>query len=420
MTERTPSPVAEPPAPWWVRPGLDIDADGRLRIAGEDAEALARAHGTPLFVYDRARFAENARRLQAALAGTGLPFRVRFALKANPLPEILEVFRGLGAPGTPESVGIDACSPGEVERAIECGWRPDEISYTGTNVSERDLDVLLPHGIHLNLDAISQIERYGRRAPGTAIGIRIDPGAGAGYNEHLEYAGDRPTKFGIGLERLDDAIAAAARHDLRDRHGPFPRRIGLAGRRSRRRSSAPSRRRSRPSSGCAPPATRSPRSTSAAGSVLRRGRTSRRSISTPTPRSWRGTSARSASTIACEPGDQLTKDGAILLGEVVTVERRRGVTFVGLDIGWNVNCSYFIYRFAQELVVCRAAGAERTEIVTVAGHINEAGDVFAEDYAMPPVEEGDMVALLNAGGYLQAMSSTHCLRPMGEAVFLDR
>ena len=79
-----------------------------------------------------------------------------------------------------------------------------------------------------------------------------------------------------------------------------------------------------------------------------------------------------------------------------------------------MNCSYFIYRFAQELVVCRAAGAERTEIVTVAGHINEAGDVFAEDYPMPPVEEGDMVALLNAGGYLQAMSSTHCLRPMGE------
>ena len=46
--------------------------------------------------------------------------------------------------------------------------------------------------------------------------------------------------------------------------------------------------------------------------------------------------------------------------------------------------------------------------------------MFAEDYPMPPVEEGDMVALLNAGGYLQAMSSTHCLRPMGTAVFLDR
>ncbi len=105
---------------------------------------------------------------------------------------------------------------------------------------------------------------------------------------------------------------------------------------------------------------------------------------------------------------------------MVTVERRRDVTFVGLDIGWNVNCSYFIYRFAQEFVVCRAAAAPRTETVTVAGHINEAGDVFAEDYPMPAVAEGDMIATLNAGGYLQAMSSTHCLRPTGSAIFLDR
>ena len=86
-------------APWWVRPGLDIDEAGRLRVGGRDAEALAREHGTPLFVYDRARFAENARALQGALAGTGQPFRVRFAMKANPLPEVLEVFRGLGATG---------------------------------------------------------------------------------------------------------------------------------------------------------------------------------------------------------------------------------------------------------------------------------------------------------------------------------
>jgi diaminopimelate decarboxylase len=419
VTERTVAPAATRAAPWWVRPGLDIDDDGRLRIVGGDAEALARKHGTPLFVYDRARFAENARRLQAALAGTGLPFRVRFALKANPLPEILQVFRGLGPPGTPESVGIDACSPGEVERALECGWLPDEISYTGTNVSERDLDALLVRGIHLNLDAISQVERYGRRAPGTAIGIRIDPGAGAGYNEHLEYSGDRPTKFGIGLERLDDGIAAAARHRLRvdtvhfhagsgwlaDGLGGFERAL-LAAVEAVERLRA---------------AGHAVNEVNVGGGLGAPARQEEQAVDLD---AYTAVLARHLGPlgvmIACEPGDQLSKDGAILLGEVVTVERRRGVMFVGLDIGWNVNCSYFIYRFAQELVVCRAAGAERTEVVTVTGHINEAGDVFAEDYPMPPVVEGDMVALLNAGGYLQAMSSTHCLRPMGDALFLDR
>jgi diaminopimelate decarboxylase len=105
-------------ATWWVRPGLEV-AHGGLRIAGRDAEALARQHGTPLFIYDRTRFGEKARRRQGALAATGLPFRQRFALKANPLPEILDVFRGLGEPGAPDIVGIDACSPGEVERAID-------------------------------------------------------------------------------------------------------------------------------------------------------------------------------------------------------------------------------------------------------------------------------------------------------------
>jgi diaminopimelate decarboxylase len=39
---------------------------------------------------------------------------------------------------------------------------------------------------------------------------------------------------------------------------------------------------------------------------------------------------------------------------------------------------------------------------------------------MPQVEEGDVVAILNAGAYLQAMSSTHCLRPTGAAIFLER
>jgi diaminopimelate decarboxylase len=68
--------------------------------------------------------------------------------------------------------------------------------------------------VHLNLDAVSQIERVGRRAPGLAVGLRVNPGAGAGYHAGLEYSGDRPTKFGIYEDRLDEALAAARRHDL--------------------------------------------------------------------------------------------------------------------------------------------------------------------------------------------------------------
>jgi diaminopimelate decarboxylase len=306
-----------------------------------------------------------------------------------------------------------------VQRALACGWRASEISYTGTNVSERDLDDLLAAGVHLNLDAISQIERFGNRAQGSTIGIRLDPGAGAGYNGHLEYSGSRPTKFGIALDRLDEALAAARRHDLAVDTVHFHAGSGwLAGGLAGFEQALVI-------------AVKAVHYLRAAGHDITEvnvgggfGMPARQEERPVDLDAYAAVLSRHLGplgvVVACEPGDHLTRDAGILLGEVVTVERRRGVTFVGLDIGWNVNCAYFIYRLAQELVLCRDAAAERTEVVTVAGNINEAGDVFAEEYAMPPVEEGDVVALLNAGSYLQAMSSTHCLRPTGTALFLDR
>ncbi len=399
-------------SPWWVRPGLEI-SDGRLTIAGHDAEALACDHGTPLFVYDLVRFGETARALQAAIARTGIPFVVRFALKANREPEVLAVLRAV------DGIGIDACSPGEVRHALAHGWTAAEISYTGTNVSERDLDLLLATGVHLNLDAVSQVERYGRRAPGTAIGLRLSPGVGAGYHEGLQYSGERPTKFGIGPDRLDDALAAARRHALTVDTIHFHAGSGWLGDGLGAFEAALAR------------VAAVTQDLLAAGHPIAEvnvggglGRPAREHEPPIDLDAYAAALARHLGplgvTVACEPGDFIAKDAAILLGEVVTVERRGETTFVGLDFGWNVNNAYFIYRFAQEFVLCRDALAPRTQPVTVAGHINEAGDVFADDYPMPAVEEGDVVALLNGGGYHQAMSSTHCLRPLAEAIFLER
>ena len=114
--------------PWWTRPGLEA-RDGRLLVAGRDAEAIAREHGTPVIAYDLPRIGEQARGLIEAFERTGARFRLRLALKAQRDPEVLAFVRGLG------SIGIDACSPGEVRHALANGWSVDEISFTGTNLS---------------------------------------------------------------------------------------------------------------------------------------------------------------------------------------------------------------------------------------------------------------------------------------------
>ncbi len=410
------APIASPR--WWIRPGLESQ-DGRLVIAGRDAEELARESGTPLFVYDLERLAENARAITGALGRSGVHHRVRFALKANREPEVLATLRRLGSPGSPTAIGIDACSPGEVELALTHGWRPEEVSFTGTNLSERDLDVLLPTGVHLNLDAISQMMRVGRRARGRRIGLRVNPGAGAGYHAGLTYSGDRPTKFGIYADRLDEAVEVAGRFNLTIDTVHFHAGSGWL------------------ADGLASFET----ALAAVMGMLDRlielgcpidevnvggglGAPAREDEQAIDLDAYAAVLARQLGprgvAVAVEPGDYITKDAAILLGEVVTIEDRAGVRFVGLDLGWNIDCSYFIYRFLQEAILCRATNAELVQRVTLAGHINEAGDVFAEDYPMPPIAEGDIVALLNAGGYKQAMSSTHCLRPTAPARFLER
>ena len=176
--------------PWWLREGLAV-VEGRLHFAGHDAERIAREHGTPLYVYDPQRLEANVGRLQAAFGRAGVQHRLHYALKANRHPAYLSRLRSLG------TVGIDACSPQEISIAVAAGWKPEEISYTGTNLSERDLEVILAQPVILNLDSLSAIRRVGRRAPGRAIGLRINPQIGTGYSAQLTYAGEKPTKFGI-------------------------------------------------------------------------------------------------------------------------------------------------------------------------------------------------------------------------------
>jgi diaminopimelate decarboxylase len=412
--------MRHPSRRWWERPGLVVEG-GRLLVAGREAEALARRHGTPLFVYDLMRIEEQARSLIEAFERAGVPFRLRLALKAQRDPQVLAFVRQLGF------VGMDACSPGEVLHALEHGWAPEEVSFTGTNVSERDLDVLLPLGVHLNVDLVSQLARVGRRAPGASVGIRVNPRAGASWGGspsvspgESAYAGARPTKFGILEEQLDEAIQVARMHGLvidtvhvhvgdgflSDALPQLDVAIErLAGFVVRLREAE------------------FPVAEVNAGGGL--GVPQREEDEPLDPDAYAAVLARHLGplgvTVACEPGDFLAKEMGVLLAEVVTVDDRDGSTFVGLDAGYNVAPERFIYGSPLVAVLVRAADARPVARVTVAGNINEGDDLWAEDMPFPEAREGDIVALLGVGTYNQSMHLDHCLRPPAPVVaFGDR
>lgn len=419
---RSTDPV--PTVDWWQRPGLDV-RDGRLRVAGRDAEALAREHGVPLFVYDITHMEELVRALQAAMARTGLPWKVRWALKAQRQPETLARLRGIGQPGTPQFVGLDVCSPGEVEYALAHGWPVDEISYTGTSVSDADLDVILGCDVHMNLDLLSQIKRYGRRNRGGTIGLRINPRVSAArpHSGRSYYSGDKPTKFGIYPERLDDAITLARSYDLTidtihfhvahhlfaDDLPAFDRAVAAAAEMARRAQEA----------GCP---IREVNAGGGLGAPMMQGQDYLDFDD------YAGILAEHFSplglTIACEPGEMLCKNSAVALAEVVTVEDRSAAgdgsaVFAGLTVGWNAVHLRFVYHEHAEVVLCRAADAPRTARYTVTSHINEGPDTYHEDYPLPPLLEGDIVAILGVGCYCQANWHEHCLRPFPKVLWFE-
>jgi diaminopimelate decarboxylase len=398
-------------APWWSRPGLEV-RDGRLLLAGRDAEGLAREHGTPVFVYDLERIGEQARALVGAFERAGAVFRLRMAIKAQRDPAVLAYVRALGF------VGVDACSPGEVRHALEHGWDVAEISYTGTNVSERDLDVLLPTGVHVNVDLLTQLERYGKRAPGTAVGVRVNPRVGAASGPgraHLYSGAHRPSKFGVLDSQLDALLEVAERYDLRldtvhFHVGDGFRTDGLVGfELAAERVAAMARRlieaghpiaEVNAGGGLGVPhdAEEDPLDVDAYAAAL---------VRHLGPLGVR---------IAAEPGDFLTKEMGVLLAEVVTIDERDGHVVVGLDAGYNVAPEHFIYGEPTPVVLCRAADAAAHRVVTIAGNINEGDDLWAEDLPFPDVAEGDVVAILRVGSYNQAMHLDHCLRPAAKVV----
>jgi diaminopimelate decarboxylase len=403
------------PAPWWSRPGLEA-RDGRLLFAGRDAESLARERGTPLFAYDLVRVEEQARSLVDAFERTGAPFRLRYALKAQREPEVLTFVRSLGF------VGLDVCSPGEIEYGLAYGWRPEEISFTGTNLSERDLDAIVPSGVHVNLDLLSQLDRFGRRAPRSTVGIRFNPRTGASSREHAHlYTGrERPSKFGILEEQLDEALEIAHRHDLSldtvhvhvnrtlltdalpalelavERAAGVAKKLMDAGHPISEVNTG---------GGLGVPfdGEKPPLDVDAFARVLARHL------------------GPLGVTIASEPGDFLVKEMGVLLTEVVSLDDRDGHRFVGVDAGFNVAPERRIYDEPIPLLLCRAADAPGDRPVTVAGNINEGDDLWAEDLALPEVREGDVIALLRTGSYNRSMHIDHCMRPPARTVaFVER
>ncbi|MCB9135210.1 MAG: diaminopimelate decarboxylase [Anaerolineales bacterium] len=383
---------------WWQRDDLTY-LSTQLHFAGQSLAEIAGRTGTPTFVYSAARVRTNLERLHATLARYHVPHKIFYALKANRYPPLLAAFRQW------RLCGLDVCSPNELLLARQMGFPEESISYTGTSVSNADLDVIQHYPeIHVNCDALSTIRRLGERCPGRTIGIRINPQVGAGYHAELHYSGAKATKFGIYPDRFQEAVELAKKYDLKIKQLHFhfgsgyltpqlPQLEEALERTNWFLNQCPEIDTLDIGGGLGVPVTedRDPLDLDQWAQIIARHAHAR------------------GVTIHIEPGDYLVKDAGILLVEVNTVEEKGGTQFVGVNAGFNIQ-NLAVYYKTPFVVVPLKPREGPLACATIAGNINEAIDLLAEAVWLPPLEEGDFLALLNVGGYGAASSSNHCMR----------
>ncbi len=401
--------VTAPSPLWWQRPDLGFAADGALTLAGHSLARLAETHSTPAFFYSADRIQAKLRMLHLALSQVGLPYRIFYAMKANRFLPLLGLIRATG------TAGIDACSPQEMDLALACGFSESDISYTATSVSNQDLDILARHpDVLINCDSLSTIRRLGERCPGRAIGLRVNPGKGVGYggNQLLQYSGSKTTKFGIYREHMAEALAMAAKYDLKVVCIHFHVGIGYLPPQLPMWDEVVS--------DCTWFVDQAP----TVKSVNLGGGLGLPHVASDRPLDldhWAGIIRRHFGsrgvTVCVEPGDFIVKDSGVLVLQVNSVERKQQIDFIGVNGGFNLAVEPFFYKMPCEPAPCRISAAAEAAYapanlkpVTIAGNINEALDIWAEQVLLPPLKEGDYLAFINAGGYASAMSSNHCMR----------
>jgi diaminopimelate decarboxylase len=169
--------------------------DDCLVVGGMPLAELARRVGrTPFYAYDRRLISERVELLR-----THLPRQVHihYAMKANPMPEVVAHLAGLVD-------GLDVASAGELGVALEAGVRPHAISIAGPGKTDADLQAALAAGIVVNLESEGEMERLA--AIGSRLGVRARVNVRVNPDFELKSSGMKmgggPKPFGVDAERV--------------------------------------------------------------------------------------------------------------------------------------------------------------------------------------------------------------------------
>lgn len=391
------------PIPAWF-----AGEEGMLLVGGCGAASLVDEAGdTPLFAYDMAIIEAQVRRFRAAMPAT---LHLHYAIKANPYAPLL-------ARMTDQVDGFDIASGGELAMALAAGMDPDRISFAGPGKRDDELTAAIFAGVTINLEsegegrrALAMADKVGK-APRLAVrvnpdfdlkgsGMRMGGGAkpfgvdadraaalartmidgGADWRGWHIFAGSQNLDAMAIIETQAATLALAAR--LSDAVGATPPLVNLGG-----------------GFGLAYFPGDVPLDIRPIGVALDSALDTLPDILKPTH-------------FAIELGRWLVGECGVYLTRVVDVKVSQGETFVVVDGGLHHQLAASgnfgtVIRRNYPIAVANRFGADPADDpVTVVGCLCTPIDRLGDKVALPPVQEGDLIAIFLAGAYGASASPT--------------
>ena len=161
-----------------------------------------RSLKTPFYYYDTELLKRTLEEVNKYGISNG--YHVHFALKANFNFRILEIIRDAG-------LGIDCVSGKEIERAIEAGFKPEQIAFAGVGKTDEEIETGLHYNIFsFNCESLQEIEvlnELAEKAGKTAnVSVRLNPNVEANTHKKIT-TGLNENKFGVNPEHLPELFS---------------------------------------------------------------------------------------------------------------------------------------------------------------------------------------------------------------------